>query len=284
MSEDSVWRLVKKEAERLDTEQTEEITLTASLPEPTFIAPEDIYNPDTKEFIVMVDGIGVKAQKPTRERAGEAKKPKPEKRHETDVLILPRPDGTEQIICEGTSRRWSLVDATRAYLRRAWSGATLQVVAITDGAKCIRVDLAAIFGQGVRVILDWYHLDKRVYSLLSMAAHSMKEREEWEKQVDAFLWRGQVEQARNFLLSLSPSNKTAMKDLVTYLDKHEVEIIDYERRQKAGKDIGSGRMEKAVDQVVGKRQKGNGMSWTQIGTRALALLKVAELNSRMLPA
>jgi hypothetical protein len=32
--------------------------------------------------------------------------------------------------------------------------------------------------------------------------------------------------------------------------------------------------------VVGKRQKGKGMSWTKKGSRALALLKTAELNAR----
>ena len=39
-------------------------------------------------------------------------------------------------------------------------------------------------------------------------------------------------------------------------------------------------MEKCVDQVVGFRQKGKGMSWTKSGSRALALLKAAELNAQ----
>lgn len=39
-------------------------------------------------------------------------------------------------------------------------------------------------------------------------------------------------------------------------------------------------MEKAVDQVVGVRQKNRGMSWTKQGSRALALLTVAKLNAR----
>lgn len=60
--------------------------------------------------------------------------------------------------------------------------------------------------------------------------------------------------------------------------------IDYERRQTAGKTIGSGRMEKAVDQVIGYRQKDRGMSWTQAGTRALALLQVDALNTSPLLA
>ena len=63
-----------------------------------------------------------------------------------------------------------------------------------------------------------------------------------------------------------------------YLQKHADEIINYERRKQTGKSIGSGRMEKAVDQVVGMRQKKKGMSWSATGSHALALLKIAELN------
>jgi hypothetical protein len=70
-----------------------------------------------------------------------------------------------------------------------------------------------------------------------------------------------------------------MSELVTYLEKHACEIIDYERRAKTGKVIGgSGRMEKAVDQAVGMGQEKKGMSWSETGSHALALLKVVELN------
>jgi len=62
-------------------------------------------------------------------------------------------------------------------------------------------------------------------------------------------------------------------------EKHALEIIDYERRAKVGKVIGSGRMEKAVDLAVGMRQKKKGMSWSETGSHALALLKVVELNA-----
>jgi hypothetical protein len=40
--------------------------------------------------------------------------------------------------------------------------------------------------------------------------------------------------------------------------KHQAEIIDYQRRQQVGKLIGSGRLEKAVDQVIGHRRKRKG--------------------------
>ena len=37
-------------------------------------------------------------------------------------------------------------------------------------------------------------------------------------------------------------------------------------------------MEKAVDQVIGIRQKDNGMSWSKEGSHGLGILKIAELN------
>lgn len=293
LSEDSVWRLVQQQAQVLDAQQGQAILVSTALPEPEYEAPEvaALYAAEAAEFVVLTDGIGVKAQKTTRQPAHEPKQVKEEKRHDTDVLILPRPDGTEHILCEGLSENWSLVEAARAFLKQEWgretreSRAVLPVVALSDGAKKIRADLSALFGeigQGVRIVLDWYHLEKRVYEQLSMAAHNREEREAWQQQTLAYLWRGEVQAAREFLASLCVRNRKAHSDLLSYLEKHAGEIIDYERRQGAGKPIGSGRMEKCVDQVVGYRQKGKGMSWTKNGSRALALLKVAELNARSL--
>ncbi len=278
-SEDSLWRLVQEEAARLDAQKQEQIADCACLPDPLYRAGADLYDAQAWEYLVLTDGIGVKAQKPTRERADQPRSPGLEKRHDTDVMLLPRRDGAHQIVCEGVSENWSLVEAARAFLRQEWQTTPLWVVAITDGAKTIRCDLSALFGTGVRVILDWYHLEKRVYEQLSMAAHSKTERQEWEQHVLRLLWRGQAQEAILYLSGLRVRQEKGRADLIGYLEKHAEEIIDYERRRAAGKPIGSGRMEQSVNQVVGKRQKGKGMSWTKAGSRALALLRVAELNA-----
>jgi hypothetical protein len=279
-SADTLWRWCHKEAKRADAVQGHTIAQAQGIAPPLYVACLDPYDKESVEFVVQTDGIGVKAQKPTRERAGQPKIGKVAKRHDTDVLIVPRPDGSEQFVCEGVSDTWSLVEATRAYLNLPYSGQTLSVVALTDGAKSIREDLAGIFGSGVRVILDWYHLAKRVYQQLSLCAHGRKEREGWERVALPLLWRGKVEEVCSFLCGLAVRNGAALADLLGYLKKHGEEIIDYERRQAAGKAIGSGRIEKGVDQVVGRRQKGKGMSWSKVGSRVLAVLKCVELNQR----
>jgi hypothetical protein len=285
LSEDSIWRLVEQEAKCQDEKQAESIQLVQhqcqeSLPSPEFVAVMDIYEGQVSEFVTLTDGICVSSQKPTREKTGEEKRQKEAKRHETDVFVLPRRDGGEQFFCDGISQKWSCISAVSAFLRQEWSGEQLNVIAITDGARKIRSDLSALFGSGVRVILDWYHLAKRVTENLSMVAHSMTEREECERQILSFLWVGKVQEAVDFLSGVKARREKAKTDLLGYLQKHESEIIDYGRRQKAGKPIGSGRMEKAVDQVIGIRQKNRGMSWTKEGSRALALLTVAQLNLR----
>jgi hypothetical protein len=284
-SEDGIWRLVHREASRRDEEQEGRLRDVESqseeaLPPPRFRAVTDIHEGQAAEFLAWTDAICVASQKPTRQKVGQEREGKDAKRHDTDVFVLPREDGSEQFFCEGVSEKWSCVAAVSAFLRAEWSGACLSVVAITDGATKIRCDLSALFGEGVRVILDWYHLAKRVTQTLSMAAHPMREREEWEKPILSFLWSGEVGKAVEFLSGIRARREKAKTDLLGYLQKHAGEIIDYGRRQKAGKPIGSGRIEKAVDQVIGLRQKNRGMAWTKAGSRALALLTVARLNAR----
>jgi uncharacterized Fe-S cluster-containing radical SAM superfamily enzyme len=78
----------------------------------------------------------------------------------------------------------------------------------------------------------------------------------------------------------SVRNRDKWQELMGYLEKHQPEIINYKRRTQAGKTIGSGRVEKGVDLTVGRRQKNKGMSWSHLGSRALSLLRVVELNGQ----
>ncbi len=75
-------------------------------------------------------------------------------------------------------------------------------------------------------------------------------------------------------------NLDKWQELIGYLEKHQHEIINYKRRSQAGKTIGSGRVEKGVDLTVGLRQKNKVGSWSRLGSRALSLLKVVELNGQ----
>jgi hypothetical protein len=130
--------------------------------------------------LVSTDAIQVKAQKPTRKRVRrrdaeddtpreeEKKKEKvKKKRIDTDLMLVQGRDGSFRHLSaglggggeEGEEGTVSLCEVARAYLRREWGKNTkpLPIVAITDGARSIRLMLEELFGPSVRVILDWYH-------------------------------------------------------------------------------------------------------------------------------
>ena len=152
-------------------------------------------------------------------------------------------------------------------------------VAITDGAQVIRQHLYAVFGVMLVVILDWYHLGKKVRDLMSMIARNKEEKTIHLKFMFYHLWRGEVSTVLEYLATkVQSKNEEKHLELIGYLNKHRDEIIDYRRRKKAGKMIGSGYIEKGCDQVVGHCQKKKGMGWRETGSRGLDILKVAELN------
>ncbi len=280
--EQTLHNWVDAKADVLNARLAQEVATCRDRPCPALVESVDIYDQEAEEILVFTDSIGVKAQKPTRDKPGQKKTGKDAKRHDTDVMLLQQQDGGFAYLCGSSDGAVSLCEVADACLRRAWGqrSTPLPVVALTDGARKIRQDLTTLFGSCVTIILDWYHLAKRVYEHLSMCAHSRVEREAWERTLLGFLWQGQVKEALSYLAGVTARNGKALAELVGYLDKHTAEIIDYARRQATGKPIGSGRMEKGVDQVIGLRQKKKGMSWSKQGSHALALLKIAELNGQ----
>ncbi|MDM8558380.1 hypothetical protein [Candidatus Parabeggiatoa sp. HSG14] len=120
-----------------------------------------------------------------------------------------------------------------------------------------------------------------------------------------------IEEVLNYLRTkIIARNKEKLQELITYIEKHQKEIIDYDQQKKAGKEIGlepdqeddeevvqnqlsskakvikkvvsSGRVEKAYDSVIFNRQKRKAMSFRPVGSRSLAILKVVELNHKWL--
>src|SRR5205807_374247 len=70
---------------------------------------------------------------------------------------------------------------------------------ITDGARTIRCQLAELFGQPVPVILDWYHLDKKVRELMSMVARTKQEKAVHVARLLDYLWHGRTAAALAYL-------------------------------------------------------------------------------------
>jgi hypothetical protein len=305
LSGQSIQRLVISKAASVSERWAEEVVAgkEEEAPVPLVVQEEvDFYDAQADEVLLMADAIQVKRQKakrggPQQQQQQQQQQPVPKQeervRVSTDVWLLERAqgdgsfeaitagigeeDGTEVVSAEERVR-WCLRTEYGERLGRPEE--PLPIVAIADGAKAIRSSLESIFGRSVPMILDWYHLKKKVGELMSMVAKDKQEKERHLEVLLGRLWRGQVQESvRYILMEVEARNEEKKEALVGYLEKHRGEIIDYERRSKrAGKTIGSGRVEKGVDQAIGARKKKKGMSWSEVGSKALGILKVVEMN------
>lgn len=253
----------------------------------------DIYNQKEQEILLFDDGVLVKGQKAQRQREAETggKSKNPPKTTtpaiSTDIILLQKATaGFEYIAAPIDATGEDLLDlskVTKAKVIQEYGSQTLplNLVAITDGARVIRHRLLTIFGVAVTVILDWYHLSKKLREMMSMIASNKLDKAKHLKFLLSQLWQGNTTIALEYLnYQVNAKNVDKLQELIRYLEKHQSEIINYSRRSQAGKTIGSGRVEKAVDLTVGSRQKNKGMSWRPLGSKALCLLKVVELNGQ----
>lgn len=296
LSDQTIWRIVKGKAETYSQQIRQ--TVQESLESTTFEQIQikqnvEIYNVEESEILLFDDGIQVKGQKPERNSRNQstAHTLSPDTTKDktpaviTDVAMLQTPKGGFEYLVSPLDTEEeepiSLATVVRARILDLYQKESkpLNIVAITDGAKVIRHRLLAIFGVLPVVILDWYHLCQKVRNLMSMIALNKEEKSNHVKFLLSQLWHGQTDIALNYLKhQVVARNNKVLLELIGYLEKHHSEIINYEGRRKVGKSIGSGRIEKGVDLVVGHRQKKKGVSWSINGSKALSLLKIAELN------
>jgi hypothetical protein len=156
------------------------------------------------------------------------------------------------------------------------------VLLLADAARWIRTFFATLASlhNHSRMILDWFHLRKRVSELASMICTGRKAKAALLRPVMRHLWQGQVDEAIVLLEGYRSQARNAerLSELLTYLRERQPIIPNYRARRKAREYIGSGHVEKANDLIVAKRQKGAGMHWSLETSDALAALRTLMLN------
>ena len=293
LSDQKIWEIVVNKAVEISRTWLGEMKQIK--PEMAIAPSVDIYDPLTEEILLFDDGIGVKKQKETRDKKQEVvmseSEPSGKKQKRktviTDVVLLQTPPGNFEYLTNPINHQGkpviSLEEIVKYKLTSYYQNDDypLPIVAITDGASNIRKRLLKLSGQGITLILDWYHLGKKLREFLSMISRNKAEKTEHSKFLFFNLWRGQINEVLTYLKTqIKARNQEKLDELITYITKHESEIINYELGRQIGKTIGRGRMEKGVDLVIGNRQKHKGMSWSFLGSRALAILKVTEYNGQ----
>jgi hypothetical protein len=138
-----------------------------------------IYDSSVNEVLLFNDGIQVKKQKENREKrsesacnkasdSSESNADKRESRIQTDVIMLEKADGNYIHLMEGIEKKSdasaSLEELLTSTIITEYGSKKdgLNLVAITDGASSIRLYFERVFGFAIMLILDWYHLEKKI--------------------------------------------------------------------------------------------------------------------------
>ncbi len=161
-------------------------------------------------------------------------------------------------------------------------GIQAQITLLGDGARWIMT----FFENRLRdwplaaLILDWYHCCKKCYDLTSMICRGRKAKQELMQRLLKHLWRGQVQETLDVLEEYRPQAKNTEKldELIKYLNTRRAYIPNYQQQRLQRHYIGSAHVEKGNDLLVARRQKNQGMHWSENASNSLAALQTLLLN------
>jgi hypothetical protein len=156
------------------------------------------------------------------------------------------------------------------------------VVLLADAARWIRClfEKVAALHSECSLILDWFHLRKRVGELASMICAGRKAKAALLRPLLRHLWRGEVDAAIEVVEQYRAQARSLerLEELLKYLRERQPYIVNYRLRRREREYIGSGHIEKANDLIVARRQKNRGMQWSQATSEGLAALRTLLLN------
>lgn len=162
--------------------------------------------------------------------------------------------------------------------RRGVEGAK-EIAVLGDGAAWIW-QLAAEHFPGAIQIVDWFHASERIWELgRALYGEATTETTAWVSQQLDQLAAGQAVALALTWQTLPARGETAaVRDAqVTYFT-NQASRMAYDRYRAAGWDIGSGMVESACKHLIGARQKGPGMRWSEAGAQTVAAIRVLLFN------
>ena len=161
-------------------------------------------------------------------------------------------------------------------------GFQAKITLLGDGARWIMTFFEKRLASWpfATLILDWYHSFKKCYDLTSLICRGRKAKQELLGLLLKHLWRGQVQVALDILEEYRSQAKNVEKldELIKYLDTRRAYIPNYQEQRLQRHYIGSAHVEKGNDLLVARRQKHQGMHWSNQTSDALAALQTLLLN------
>ena len=157
-----------------------------------------------------------------------------------------------------------------------------QVVVRGDGGSWIRTLYRDWFYRG-RLLLDAYHLRKKIHTRLKEALHPTdQERINDAHRLYHLIKGGKVLTAQKQVRQLNTQtarlrDPVALRKLEAYLIRHQ-EGMWYPQAFAEGIDIGTGAIEKGGDLVICRRFKLRGMRWSRAGAEKVLQYRLLVLN------
>jgi hypothetical protein len=243
---------------------------------------ETFENPLSVKANISLDDVLSKKQKESGRKKGSGTKEKKEFVKNTVAHIQ---SGENDIyILNAASLKQIMIVILAFLLNNGLLDRTGQLIFFIDGAKELRLAIRHLFFGllSFKIILDWFHLEKKCKERLSMAMKGKEFRNNVLEKTLAFLWRGKIDMAITYLRSLNEDvikNQEEIESLIGYFERNRSFIPGSALRQKLGLRVSSNPVEKANDLVVSDRQKHNGMSWSGYGSTSLATVTCIHQNS-----
>jgi hypothetical protein len=129
-------------------------------------------------------------------------------------------------------------------------------------------------------IVDWYHASERVWDLgRALHGQDTPEAAAWVDRQLARLAHGEAASLATewAALPLRGDPATVRDAQVTYFT-NQAGRMAYAQYRADGWDIGSGMIESTCKTVIGQRQKGSGMRWSDTGAQTVASVRVLLFN------
>ena len=243
------------------------------------------YNPDDYELPcdtvnISVDDVGVKRQSEMRPKDEDSQQPK---RVENTIIHVGHRKDSYIINADSVLLAFKQLIGfllINGLLRK-------RIVVFVDGARSLNSAILKMLSfTNYKVILDWYHLQKKCREQLSMALKGSKIRNEFlDKELLPCLWFGNVNGAIKSLKNIDPKkvkNQEYITKLIEYFERVRGIIPNYALRKELKLRNSSGIGEKSNDLVVSNRQKHNGMSWSDSGSFAFATVAAASCNGEIM--
>lgn len=273
-------------------------TAEASLPSATIGQAIETYNRDKKEAFqidaaaanqfyedpdktvnISIDDVGVKKQK---ESGRSASKPMKEAREYVHNTIAHVEQNRAKYIVNGTGTL-NVLRLVIALLLHNGLLTDYYLCFFVDGARTLHAAIIGLFSwlPHMRIILDWYHLEKKCKYELSLTLKGAKIRNAILDNLLPLLWLGKVEETTAYLRTIPAEqikSGQSVDRLIGYFERNRDHIPCYALRKQLGLRNSSNKGEKANDLCVADRQKHNGMSWSTNGTVALATVIAMHRN------